>query len=455
MTKYNVLNRLCKITGCALFFIVFCTAAQSATYYVSPTGNDANDGSLSTPWKTIQKCANTMVAGDTCITRDGVYQENLVISRTGTEGRLLSFKSENRHGAVVVGSVNVRNTAHYVRVQGYKVIIPDGGNSGIISSGDHNEIIENYVTTNSTRLGLNNTALGMDGNYSLAEGNYVEKTCFGYNLNGSNNVFQNNEATRLKLNGDCGDVDYMRFFGSNHLIKNNTFHGVDMAEIGGAHVDCFQTFDNGGAQWAISNIVVEGNSCRDAHQGMMLEGKIYRQSRNLIVRNNIFSNCGTWCVCLVDIADARFLNNTCDTSGGIHGIWCRGGNNVATCEFKNNIIYGEGSLYGVLETAKLIDGNADSPGKKNLLFRPGQTITGYFGDIVNRDPMFFNREIGDYRPREGSPAIDAGMSIAGWVDAKDRDGRPRPQGSGWDIGAYEYGAMNLKPPAGLRLVEPN
>src|SRR5450759_2963509 len=46
---------------------------QSNTYYVSTTGSDTNPGTLSQPWKTIQKAVNTVVAGDTIYVRGGQY----------------------------------------------------------------------------------------------------------------------------------------------------------------------------------------------------------------------------------------------------------------------------------------------------------------------------------------------------------------------------------------------
>ena len=43
-------------------------------YYVSPTGNDANDGkSTSTPFQTLQKAANMTAPGDTVYLMDGTY----------------------------------------------------------------------------------------------------------------------------------------------------------------------------------------------------------------------------------------------------------------------------------------------------------------------------------------------------------------------------------------------
>ena len=51
------------------------STAQSTTFYVSPTGNDSNSGSMASPWLTVQKAANTLVAGQTALLRGGTYRE--------------------------------------------------------------------------------------------------------------------------------------------------------------------------------------------------------------------------------------------------------------------------------------------------------------------------------------------------------------------------------------------
>ncbi|MFC1888963.1 choice-of-anchor Q domain-containing protein, partial [Thermodesulfobacteriota bacterium] len=52
---------------------------------------------------------------------------------------------------------------------------------------------------------------------------------------------------------------------------------------------------------------------------------------------------------------------------------------------------------------------------------------------INQDPLFLGG--GDYHLLAGSPCIDAGAD-AGVYD--DLDGLARPQGAGFDMGAYEY-----------------
>jgi hypothetical protein len=423
-------------------------AAMATTYYIDPSGNDKNPGTSALPWQTIQKCTNAALGGDVCIAREGIYSGDINLSKSGTPGKILYVKSDIFQKAVITGMFNV--SGNYITVDGFKVIMRDGYRGGISVSGSYNNIVKCFVTTESNVLGLNNTAIGAAGSNNVLDGNYVEKTCFGYYVDGASNTFKNNEASKLRRNGSCGDIDYMRFFGSGHQIINNRFYGIDLANVGSAHVDCFQTFDNGGPQYAISNIVLDGNYCSDAHEGMMLEGKIYKKSSGLVIKNNVFVRCGAWCVCLVDIADVHFLNNTCDTTGGLHGMWCRGFANISTCEFKNNIIYGTGTFYGVMETAKTIDGSINAPGKNNLLYRNGTVLTGNSEDLLNRDPLFVDRPSGNYRLQLASPAIDAGFSIPSV--SVDLDGNSRPKGNGWDIGAYEYGSA-IQQPKNLRKIQ--
>jgi hypothetical protein len=66
---------------------------------------------------------------------------------------------------------------------------------------------------------------------------------------------------------------------------------------------------------------------------------------------------------------------------------------------------------------------------------PSGSDTRFGINLSDRDPLFVDRSIGDFRLTEGSPAIDAGdPAIAPDVDY---DGTPRPQGGGVDLGAYE------------------
>ena len=58
----------------------------AAEYYVSPTCSDSNPGTQASPWGTVQKAANTAVAGDTVWFRGGTYSPSagITFSKSGT-----------------------------------------------------------------------------------------------------------------------------------------------------------------------------------------------------------------------------------------------------------------------------------------------------------------------------------------------------------------------------------
>ena len=63
-------------------------------YYVSPTGSDSNPGSLSNPFKTIQKAADNVEAGDVVNIMGGAYHEQVYLDNVdGSEGMPIIFKS--------------------------------------------------------------------------------------------------------------------------------------------------------------------------------------------------------------------------------------------------------------------------------------------------------------------------------------------------------------------------
>ena len=65
---------------------------------------------------------------------------------------------------------------------------------------------------------------------------------------------------------------------------------------------------------------------------------------------------------------------------------------------------------------------------------------------ITADPQFVNyikTGGGDYHLKSTSPAIDKGIST--YAPSTDYDGKVRPQGAGYDIGAYEYGGTTPTP----------
>lgn len=73
--------------------ILICTSLFSQTVYVSTDGNDNNDGTINSPYKTFSKAMSAMSAGSVCIIKGGTYEEALVVDKSGTDGNYLTFKA--------------------------------------------------------------------------------------------------------------------------------------------------------------------------------------------------------------------------------------------------------------------------------------------------------------------------------------------------------------------------
>src|SRR2546425_12511919 len=74
-------------------------AQGGGTYYVATSGNDSNAGTSASPWRTIQKAANTLNGGETVIVNAGTYNERVQIITSGSAGKVLTFQAQ---GTVVM-----------------------------------------------------------------------------------------------------------------------------------------------------------------------------------------------------------------------------------------------------------------------------------------------------------------------------------------------------------------
>src|SRR5262245_36933233 len=97
--------------------------AAGTSYYVSPSGNDSNNGSsASSPFKTIQKGLDVAQPGDTIILADGVYLQDAVSRRNGTADAPITLKGS---AAAVVkggGAARIIEINHdYMTLDGFTI----------------------------------------------------------------------------------------------------------------------------------------------------------------------------------------------------------------------------------------------------------------------------------------------------------------------------------------------
>ncbi len=193
----------------------------------------------------------------------------------------------------------------------------------------------------------------------------------------------------------------------NTIISNTTtFSGTASGRGGGLHVQNTSPF-------TLTNNLVAGNHANTQGSGMCIAGHSEEPTSGHLLHTTIAHNHG---------------------SG--EGAYVEGDTTIA---FTNTIIAGH-SQVGITATtgstatleATLWHANGMNVGGTGTILTGTVNVTG--------DPAFLNPSAWDYHLSPGSAAIDAGVNAGVTID---RDGSPRPQGSGYDIGAYEFRGIYL------------
>lgn len=264
-------------------------------------------------------------------------------------------------------------------------------------------------------------------------------------LAGSSHTVSNNTFKNL---GDCERI--INIDGDNHIISGNEGYNGIASGISNVHPDIFQAV--AGANIAtMRDLLIENNYFHDleACQIGINEKDIYKSS-GLIMRNNIFANVGS--NQQFGTTGMKIYNNTYYNVGaGVQDvISCSFGGEAATMDIKNNIFIGgsTNAAYGTLSfPSSVVTSNYNYVGTV-----AGGTRTHFYTDTEDRseanginggDPKFVApytdciNNTCDFSLQSDSPLRDKGANLTGTV-TMDYAGVGRPQGAGYDIGAYEY-----------------
>jgi hypothetical protein len=339
--------------------------------------------------------------GDVVVFENGTYTDTngdgavMTIRGSGTASQWVTFVSRTKWGARMSGNNNdaaegiALAGADYVRVEGFEVFgvgnvgSPRGSASGIdlYDGGYHSQIVGNHVH-DVGRVCANS------GNTNGQVGIYVQS-----GKNGGSIVVENN------LVHDIG-----RFFVGENGCGNTTTsldHGMYLNGSSGG---------GGGA----GNVTIRNNILHDTHHGWGVQW--YPGSlANIHVLNNTFAFCNEsksyTCIVLdASISGSSIRNNVFYNP--------QGGKTIEAAGFSGTIA---------------ISGNLTSG---NAMHDQGSTPSGMSmsGNQLSTDAQLVNPP-SDFRLGSGSPAIDRGETISSV--AIDHRGRSRPQGAGYDVGAYE------------------
>lgn len=394
-------------------------AAHAATYYTSTTGSDSNPGTQSSPFQTVAKGASALAPGDTLYIRAGTYPESFSDAIPGGT----SWSAPVTIAAYPGETVIIRPTS------GTFVFYFSSGTSKYIELRDL-VIDGSYVSSNSVKITWSGTS-----NYAhhiRIKGGEVRNTKAQNGINMS--AFLNapldaagyNEIIGVKIHDNLAiQALGSSYSGSYGIYSSSNYNVIDGNEI----------YNNSGygvhvysGAWPIRNNIVRNNRIHDNAKNGTGKGNgigLYSGANHEAYNNVIWGTNNSGITINYGAQNAKVYNNTVY-------------NNVGTQSIEHYGIYNGAESSGAII-------------RNNIVFRhsDGEIVNAGSGATVSNnlttDPMFANASNLDFRLQAGSPAIDAGATLP--EVTRDADGNARPQGGAYDIGAYEYGAPVVAPPA--------
>jgi hypothetical protein len=437
------------------------TVRSGNIYFVSTSGDNGNAGSYASPWRSWQYAASTMAAGDIIYGRGGSYTAT---ADNGTDGRCIKIESPVAPG----GSTG--NPKAFVAYPGEIPILYPPAISGQI-----------ILVVNQSYLVFSQLYL-----YNPTGTDSTDASSFGTTWNSDGNTTSN---TNIRFVGNVCRKNYLSAWNAMSAAVT-ACNGSDIQILGNKVYDVGNGKQEHGIYLneALTNAEVGWNEVYDVHNGYGIE--IYNDYQapyvNCIVHDNLIYRIGRCGIQLACPGTYKVYNNILWDCGQItfSGLRLSGGGATKTFEIYNNIFYDNGQN-------ELTDAE-DDPGSEpfgqihllvsemqSLIFRNNiirslnssetywkrdytgstQTFSNnlYYGNggkpsfdngssTLNTDPLLYNPTT-DFHLQSSSPCRDAGYDLGGTVST-DYDGISRPQGTRYDIGAYEY-AVDSTPPAAV------
>ena len=248
----------------------------------------------------------------------------------------------------------------------------------------------------------------------------------------------------------------------NNIIENSYYNGI---RVTSATEDC-EIYGNTITNYGLINGVVPQNGIL---MGIGTTGKCY---------NNYIANGAGNGIALNGIGGSDVYNNVIvnagrnycpsDSTKRVYGLICGDQSTIAgrSFNFYNNTIVSP-KTDGIMFSSTLSKGNkfynniVVNPGSllSYLKYYPKQspyinvgaktgidaTISNNYFDNNMANVYFENTQNDNYRLLSNSPAVDAGINLSNLGVSYDFDYNSRPSGSLFDIGAFEYQAVNSSP----------
>jgi len=438
-------------------------------YYVSPEGNNNSSGNRENPWATPGYASRQLEPGDTLIILGGEYKvdnqtANQLKPPSGSSSSWITIKGEAGNRPILKGRDNCTavidlSGKSYVQIENLEITNDEGSivqcgikvvggvvqnlifkdlfihhidGNGIIMAdaygielrkctieycGREAMVGKNFQGDGWNRVIIQDSHFAFSGHYPSVKKQQTEQPLDGLRIESSvgpveinNSVFENNQG-----NGVYSKAKVNRI--SQCIVDNNKENGIVI----------------GGEEGTIINSLIYGISGKNPGEltgsGILID--------EITKENAVF----------------KVINVTVDNYKGSQGSPLKVGEasqSGQTGEFllKNSIIF-------CGSQPVIIDENITFKASHNLIYQPeGKPIlklgtkeytaeelkmANLIDGFLSTDPLFVSPsrgKNGGYHIQENSPARNAGTSDD--APSIDLEGKSRPQGEGYDLGAYEF-----------------
>lgn len=433
-----------------LFSILLITASAYGNIYIVDRNHasaaDSNPGTLTSPWKTIQHAAETVAAGDTALVRDGIYNEHVYLEQDGNAAQdYIVFSAYPGEIPIIDGTgVSESNNGIVIAASYFKLLgfeIRNWGENGVwIENAAHFEISDCAVHHVYYGIGVSDGS--HDFEFNRVEAHHFDLYGFDVTPNGNdcysgtfNDCISHTGRDREQnVDGFALGHGTQHDFVFNRCTTYDVFDGFDISSQNTTLNNClaYNCWNGGYKLWQdnVKLINCIGYSC----PGSIVELDWDEQPGTTHLINCTFFNAGIFTVWIENSGDRLRMYN-CILAGGDNIGLAFEQSGISNYEGDYNIFHNDNPnrAVAVAYSDEFTLDQVKNGGWTTYSGQDAHSLVEYSDVMLFVDPANL-----DLHLIKSSNAVDNAKSdLAPPIDF---DGKARPIGNGFDIGAYEYGS---------------